>query len=209
MPKRSELSVQSENEGHRNVAALEPELREIFGPPPLYEGESEESYNRLHDRIRLAVLPGDVIEEIWVRDVVDLVWETLRLRRLKATLMDAAASKGVCRILLSFGMHGATGNELSGNWGAGDADAKKEVGKLLKKAGFGKATIEAQTLSVKIDDFERIDRLIMQSEARRNAVLREVDRHRDAVARRLRDAVTDIKDAEFEEVSAPDAIARP
>jgi hypothetical protein len=209
MSKRSELSVQSENEGHRIVAPLEPELQEIFGPPPLYEGESEESYNHLHDRVRSAVLPEDVIEEIWVRDIVDLFWETLRLRRLKAKLMDAASSKGLERVLATLETDYFARDQLVKGWANGRADARKQVNQLLKKAGHDKAIIEAQTLAARLDDFERIDRLIMQSEARRNAVLREVDRHRDAVARRLGDAVADIKDAEYEEVSAPDAIARP
>jgi hypothetical protein len=40
----------------------------------------------------------------------------------------------------------------------------------------------------------------MSSESRRNAVLRETDRHREAVARRKRDAVTEVEDVEYEEV---------
>jgi hypothetical protein len=60
---------------------------------------------------------------------------------------------------------------------------------------------------VKLDTFERIDRLIMQSEARRTMFLRELDRHRDVVARRLREASAAIADAEFREVdtAAPEA----
>ena len=34
-----------------------------------------------------AIKPKDVLEEMWVRDVVDLTWETLRMRRLKAALL--------------------------------------------------------------------------------------------------------------------------
>jgi hypothetical protein len=33
--------------------------------------------------------PSDVIEEIWTRDVVDITWEVLRWRRLKAGLLTA------------------------------------------------------------------------------------------------------------------------
>jgi hypothetical protein len=43
--------------------------------------------------------------------------------------------------------------------------------------------------------------MIMQGETRRNAVLREIDRRREAVARRLKDTVAEIEDAEFEDVS--------
>ena len=62
----------------------------------------------------------------------------------------------------------------------------------------------AQTLAKRLDDVERIDRMIASSEGRRHAVLREVDRHREALAARLRQATLKIEDAEFSEVSAPE-----
>jgi hypothetical protein len=46
-----------------------------------------------------------------------------------------------------------------------------------------------------------LDRMIMSLEARRNAVLREVDRHRASVAQALRQAIN-VEDAQFEEVRA-------
>jgi hypothetical protein len=62
-----------------------------FGPPPLYEGEDASAYDDLLAQISAAVKPADILEDIWVRDVVDLLWESLRLRRLKANLMTAEA----------------------------------------------------------------------------------------------------------------------
>lgn len=99
------------------------------------------------------------------------------------------------------GVGHSTRNDLVGKWINRQVGARKEVDKLLKKAGFDADTIVARTLAARIDDIERIDRMIMQGEARRNVVLREIDRRREAVARRLRDAVADIEDAEFEEVA--------
>ena len=59
----------------------------------------------------------------------------------------------------------------------------------------------AQTLSAKLDDIERIDRMLANAEARRHLVLREIDRHRAAVAARLRNATEAIEDAEYSEPS--------
>ena len=61
-----------------------------------------------------------------------------------------------------------------------------------------------QTLAAKINDIERIDRMLANAEARRHLVLREIDRHRAAVAARLRDATEQIEDASFTEVAKPD-----
>src|SRR6202030_1130933 len=62
-----------------------------FGPAPLIEGEDAGAYDELLLRISAAVRPHDIFEEIWVRDIVDLVWEAFRLRRFKACLVTAGA----------------------------------------------------------------------------------------------------------------------
>ena len=45
----------------------------------------------------------------------------------------------------------------------------------------------------------------MQAEARRNMTLREIDRHRDVLARRLAEVTTEIEDAELKEIPSEDA----
>ena len=42
---------------------------EIFGLPPLLDGESLEVYETLLARVTGAVNPKDIIEEIWVHDL--------------------------------------------------------------------------------------------------------------------------------------------
>ena len=69
---------------------------EIFGPPPLLDGESQEVYDTLLARVTGTVNPKDIIEEIWVHDVVNLVWEILRLRRLKVALLSPHRSGADC-----------------------------------------------------------------------------------------------------------------
>jgi hypothetical protein len=55
-----------------------------LGQPPLIEGEDGAAYNQFHGGIAASVKPKDFLEEIWVRDIADLSWEVLRLRRIKA-----------------------------------------------------------------------------------------------------------------------------
>ena len=92
-------------------------------------------------------------------------------------------------------------NALAKAWYAREEDALNEVQELLDSAGLTMDSVMSQTLSKKMDDVERIDRMLASAEARRHMVLREVDRHRAAVAARLQTAAN-IEDAEFSEVSA-------
>jgi hypothetical protein len=67
----------------------------LFGLPPLIEGEDAGTYDDFLTRISSAVKPKDFLEEIWVRDVVDLSWEVLRMRRVKADVITSARSRGL------------------------------------------------------------------------------------------------------------------
>jgi hypothetical protein len=65
----------------------------FFGPPPLLDGEDTSAYGDLLARVSAAIRPADILEEIWLRDFLDLAWETLRWRRLKAAVVNGAASQ--------------------------------------------------------------------------------------------------------------------
>jgi hypothetical protein len=62
--------------------------------------------------------------------------------------------------------------------------------------------VMARTFGLKIHEIERIDRMAMAAEARRNPILREIERHRASFARTLRRAVEDVEDADFKVVAA-------
>jgi hypothetical protein len=53
----------------------------------LLAGEDDAAYHQLLSRVRTAIKPVDIIEEMFIADVVSLEWEVLRWRRLKSSLM--------------------------------------------------------------------------------------------------------------------------
>ena len=70
------------------VMAIPEDIREIWGDPPLLRNESAETYEMLARQISQAVGPTDVIEWVWVKDILDLSWEIRRLRRFKTILIE-------------------------------------------------------------------------------------------------------------------------
>jgi hypothetical protein len=173
----------------------------LLGPAPLFEGEDTAAYDELLARISGAVKPSDIFEEIWVRDIVDLVWEALRLRRLKASLMTATAYRGLQQILKPLVGY-LDGENLAKAWAARDQGAIKRVDKLLASAGLTMDAVMAQTLSISLDDIERIERMIATAEVRRNAILHEVDRHRTTWGQELRRAAQQAEEAGFKLIEA-------
>ena len=84
--------VQEEQKQDRNRSAQRsgPAQRlALFGPPPLIEGEDAAAYDQLLASICAVVKPVDIIDEMFIADVVALEWEVLRWRRLKSSLIRA------------------------------------------------------------------------------------------------------------------------
>jgi hypothetical protein len=176
----------------------------LFGPPPLLEGEDTAAYDELLVRISGAVKPADILEEIWVREVVDLVWEAFRLRRLKANFMTTVAHEGLRKILETLS-DWSDARDLAQAWATRERGAIKQVDELLASAGLTMDAVMAQTLSLKLDDIDRIDRMIATAEGRRNAILREVDRHRTTWGQNVRRAVQQIEAAEIKVIETKPA----
>jgi hypothetical protein len=174
----------------------------FLAPAALIAGEDAAAYDDLLARIAGAVKPADILEEVWMRDVVELVWEAIRLRRYKAGLMAASASRGMAEVLRALGE--TQPNSLARRWAAREETAVVRVNARLAAAGLGIDAVMASTLAARIDEIERIDRLTMAAEARRAVALRELDRHRAELAQSLRRAAQEVEDAELATVAPPD-----
>jgi protein-tyrosine-phosphatase len=171
-----------------------------IAPAPLLPGEQEAEYVTHVTRIVAVAKPRDAIEEILTRDAIDLTWEILRLRRMKVGLLRASMGSGIRRVMGSLGYIVVSAGEVATSWAAGEKTAKNEVAAALKKAQLTMEDVTAKTLEDKIDPFERFDRMLASSEARRNNALREIERHRAALGAAVRQAVDEIQDAEFHDV---------
>ena len=151
-------------------------------PPTLVDGEDAAGYEQLAARITAAVAPANVIEEMWVRDVVDLVWDVMRLRRLKAGLFKVGASDGMKQLLLGIG---AWKHNVR-DWAARKPAVVAAVNTQLSAAGLDANDLTTSTFTARIDQFDRIERMLAAAEVRRAAALDAIENRR--VAERLRAA---------------------
>jgi len=76
----------------------------VLGTAALFDGEDQETYDKLHFEVFNYLKPAGILEEIFVRDVVDLTWEIRRYRRVVSNLDGVTAESFgdklelVCRI---------------------------------------------------------------------------------------------------------------
>ena len=188
-----------------NPAATQPEREvvissfdDFLGPAPLLEGEDKADYIGLLEEVRRQVKPKDVIEQIYIRDIVDLTWELMRSRRIKVATLHKGQVRAVHQLA------------ATQNWPGLDADAKWSVGAAIKtsfadgmrelaKYGITLQDINAHAFAAERETLLRLDQNTMQIEARRNFALREIERRRASLGRRLGAAINEVE-AEFKEV---------
>jgi hypothetical protein len=263
MVKRLKLETRSVS---KVVSSAPPPRGRIFDYPNILTGEDAAAYEELRARVRAAIKPVDIVEDMFVADVVSLQWEVVRWRRLKLTLLQAAGLKTLQNFLVeqlqaNYALHeeyfasylakilrnslpqeqADSAETLAAECApsTGEADAKLDevlrsiglnsfmvlrdsyaqkakelvqeymrrepnavtlIDELLTEAGESMHSFMADGLAERLDYIERFDRLTMNAEERRNAMLGEIERRRAVFGATLRRNVQEIEDAEFEEI---------
>jgi hypothetical protein len=197
-PRRPGRQTKPKSGLQKSSIAFDNTLEKFLGPSPLLEGEDPANYAGLLEQVRQQTAPKDVIEHIYVRDIVDLTWELMRARKIKVALLY----KGQVRVVQQF--------VSNGNWPGLDMDTRDAVNSaikkrfsdavsILKKKGITLEDIMAQAFASESKTLQVIEQNMMQIEARRNFALREIERRRTTFAKRLENSVN-VVEAEYKEV---------
>ncbi|MFQ6019024.1 MAG: hypothetical protein ACE5KF_12625, partial [Kiloniellaceae bacterium] len=166
----------------------------ILEQRPLITGEDPADYDCLLARLGAAVAPEDAIEWLWLKDVVDLAWEVQRWRRLRAALLMTARTEAMARVLLPLMGYEAAG-ETAWDWARGNTQAARRAETSLADHGLGVDAVMAAAFSQCLGDLESIERMIAAAELRRDRILNQIEKRRQALAWRRREAaVIDIED---------------
>jgi hypothetical protein len=171
-------------------------VRSIVGQASycLWAGEDAAEYDALYDLIIGDVRPVDAVEEVLAAEIVALTLEVRRLRHLRKMYMKSNAALGLGPILADLLYSEDAAYDLTRDWGRGKPSARNRVDRLLREAGIGVGDVQARILFARMDDFERLDRMILNCDRRRSDILKEMENRRNGMARRARDL--EIEDAD-------------
>lgn len=173
-----------------------------LGPMPLLPSESAQDYQNLTDRLGAAVRPKDTIEELFLRDVIDLTWEVMRLRRLRDAFLATHLSEGLHSVLMTI-TDIVIADDLIKGWKVRNPKAMKSINDYLASHELTMNAAHAQTFSRYSQEMETINRLLTSAETRRNQTLREIKHHRAALASATARALHDIEEAEYSPIDEP------
>ena len=178
----------------------------------LLSTEARDEFVKLRDEVCAETRPDGRIEQMFVDDVIALTWEIMRVRRLKAGLINGALrtalEKVVAQILpyeeFENGLNrDSAAEELAHRWFTDDG-VKATVAELLATYQLDQTTIEAQAYCECAEALEGMDRLLMMLMARWDKALLGLATYRQGLAKLLRRRTDEI--IEHEEV--PMVVAR-
>jgi hypothetical protein len=153
------------------------EILTLCGDPPLLENEDIEDYLDMLTRLVQAKVPTNGIELICMNDVAHHTWDILRYRKFKRLITMRGVEQARSKLV----------NEMSETPAFDNQGEKKRKQLLHKFIDDNKDIFVAEGFIERLGDLERIERLIVSAESRRNNVLREIELHRKLVAMRLRE----------------------
>ncbi len=161
------------------------EVQALFGDPPVLLNEDVNVYYNLMDRFTKLIEPKDTMEWLWVKDMTDHTWEVRRLRRFKVLFVELRRDQWHHNKQL-LAVKWIEEDEESECAQVPVPDSEKDSADLFMDL---------------IDKYKSADQLIASAELRRDRTLREIERRREDLARRLRKASDEIIEGEGAEVT--------
>jgi hypothetical protein len=160
----------------------------LLSQPALLMTEAKADFDVLQAKFELEIKPRNIIESMYVADVVALMWDILRLRRCKAAIINMAFRQALKSLLSSnLDIDYQKAGRLASNWFT-DLAARSQVSEILHKFNLDESSIEAEAIRRLSSDLEILDRMLAAAESRRNKALRCIEDYRAGFAKQVRDS---------------------
>jgi hypothetical protein len=177
------------------TAAIPSHIRELFGAPPLLRTESSDAYDTLWSALAVQFDPREIMEWAWVRDLADLTWDIGRIRRVLTSMLNISFKSGLqgtLRAVIPFVATLPREDEvLAESWYDVSA-GKGKVASTLARYGLSADAAEGEAFARRLDEIERMQRLIISAESRRNMIMRELHVYRESsLAKKARHEIID------------------
>ena len=159
----------------------------LLSKPNLLFTESARKFKTQHEALKRTVSPRDFIEELYVAEMAENIWETQRLSRCKAVLINSQWSSAIKKLLGRMGLDFEEQRNLTYEY-FGDESAKAKVCDHLAYFGLDESAIEAEAIKQAWPDLESIDRRLTELASSRDVLLRRVSEYRAKLAANLRES---------------------
>jgi hypothetical protein len=156
--------------------------------------ESKVEFTKLLEELNQEIQPEGFIERMYVEEYANLIWETLRARRVKTGIINNAWQTALERVLDKILLPPALYVPVRGRLAPGqfahgwfvDEETRQCVSSLLEEAGLDWSAVETEAYRLRLSDLERLDRILAELEVRRDRCLRSIAKDKEGLARKIR-----------------------
>ena len=153
------------------------QFENLFGQPPLLEGEDKERYLRLRVAVVRDLKPESIFDWINVQDQVDKVWEEQRYKRAAAALINGGLLKALEYYLKAISESPfEESSQLAVKYFSTSAKERKEVISLLAQHGITLAELHAKATQLEGAGVQMFDRMVAVRENGRRLLRKEAER---------------------------------
>jgi hypothetical protein len=187
-------------------------LDRFLGGAPLVGDETQEQYDAFRATILSHVSEPDVINELYLQDVVDLSWQIFRERRMKADVVLIFQQRVVERLLRTSHsnpekpyeeqdqVYAILGSRADAQLWLGNRDARKRIDAELERRGFSPDIVLAFAKLEGRMELDAIEHRIAFYEMRRMAAYNAIERRNEEAAEQLKRA-TRMIEAQFKQAA--------
>jgi hypothetical protein len=150
-------------------------MDDLFGEPPLLEGEDKQRYLRLYAAVEADIQPKSFFDQMQVREQTDKIWEELRYKRSSAALIDSVHVEALASLLGPIYEHKmtlSTASKAAVSFYGGDPKAKKDGAAVMNQYGITEAMIQAKAMQMIGGTLQLLDRMISNRENARRSLRR-------------------------------------
>jgi hypothetical protein len=161
---------------------------------PVLITESVDEFIALRKQLYGEIQPNGIIEQAWVDDLAAVMWEIMRLLRIKAEIFNGAFYEALKKILKQVWSENFEDylardraiEDLAWEWLANDSDAQAKVSELLVQHQFDETAVEAEAFRMRAEDLEKLDYMLSRAEHRREKLIAGIAAFRQGLGKLVR-----------------------
>jgi len=174
---------------------------------PVLITESVDEFIALRSRLYDEIRPNGIIEQGWVDDLAVVIWEIIRLLRIKAEILNGAFYEALKKILRQvwsedfedYPVRDRAIEDLAWQWLGNDA----KVSEMLGYHQLDETAIEAEAFQMRAEDLEKLDYLLSRAELRREKLITAIAAFRQGLGKLVRQ----VSDELVEQAEPPQVVA--
>ncbi len=158
--------------------------------PVLLRRERVEDFDSLLRQLQRETEPRGFVEEMYVEEVAVIIWDIMRYRRIKSSILGNVYKTALKNILTQIldgpkdDMHRVRADKLASAWFT-EPKTRASVTALLDQRQLDEDSILAEAFRLTAPEIERIEQMIAICEVRRDRAIRNVAEYRLSFAKTL------------------------